>query len=160
MKQTSLILHSEIIRTQSSHADFVQLVRELDHYLAIVDGDEHDFYHQYNQIENLDHVVLLSLDGKTVSCGAFKKLGDDTVEMKRMWTRPDHRGKGCASTVLGELEQWASEEGYSNSMLETGRRMQDAVKLYLQNGYAETENYGQYIGVENSICFKKSLVKK
>ena len=152
-------LNFEIIRTESSHEDFVKLVRQLDHYLAIIDGDEHDFYHQYNQIENLDHVVLLSIDGKTVSCGAFKKLDEETVEIKRMWTLPDYRGKGCASTVLGELEHWAREEGYTNSMLETGRRMQDAIKLYLQIEYAETENYGQYIGVENSICFKKSLVK-
>ena len=152
-------MNSKIIRTESSHEDFVKLVRQLDHYLAIIDGDEHDFYHQYNQIENLDHVVLLSIDGKTVSCGAFKKLDEETVEIKRMWTLPDYRGKGCASAVLGELEHWAREEGYTNSMLETGRRMQDAIKLYLQNEYAETENYGQYIGVENSICFKKSLVK-
>ena len=152
-------MNSKIIRTESSHEDFVQLVRELDHYLAIIDGDEHDFYHQYNQIENLDPVVLLVIDGNTVSCGAFKELNKDTVEMKRMWTRPEYRGKGCASTVLGELEGWAREEGYTHSMLETGRRMQDAVKLYLQNGYAETENYGQYIGIENSICFKKTLVK-
>lgn len=152
-------MNSKIIRTESSHEDFVQLVRELDHYLAIIDGDEHDFYHQYNQIENLGHVVLLSIDGNTVSCGAFKELTEDTVEMKRMWTRPDYRGKGCASTVLGELEGWAFEKGYTHSMLETGRRMQDAVKLYLQNGYAEIENYGQYIGIENSICFKKTLVK-
>jgi putative acetyltransferase len=84
-------------------------------------------------------VVLLSIDGKTVSCGAFKKLDEETVEIKRMWTLPDYRGKGCASTVLGELEHWAREEGYTNSMLETGRRMQDAIKLYLQNEYAETE---------------------
>lgn len=152
-------MNSKIIRTESSHEDFIQLVHELDHYLAIIDGDEHDFYHQYNQIENLDHVVLLAIDGNTVSCGAFKELNEDTVEMKRMWTRPEYRGKGCASTVLGELEGWAREEGYTHSMLETGRRMQDAVKLYLQNGYAETENYGQYIGIENSICFKKTLVK-
>ena len=58
-------MNSKIIRTESSHEDFVKLVRQLDHYLAIIDGDEHDFYHQYNQIENLDHVVLLSIDGKT-----------------------------------------------------------------------------------------------
>ncbi len=49
-------MNSKIIRTESSHEDFVKLVRQLDHYLAIIDGDEHDFYHQYNQIENLDTV--------------------------------------------------------------------------------------------------------
>lgn len=151
-------MNFEIIRTQSSHEAFVRLVRELDQYLAVVDGDEHEFYHQYNQIENLDHVVLLSLDGKVMGCGAFKTLDENAVEIKRMWTEPAYRGRGVASMILSELEQWAREEGYLNSVLETGKRMEDAVKLYLRNGYEITENYGQYVGVDNSICFKKSLV--
>lgn len=151
-------MNFEIIRTQSSHEAFVHLVRKLDQYLAVVDGDEHEFYHQYNQIENLDHVILLSLDGKVMACGAFKTLDENAVEIKRMWTEPAYRGRGVASMILSELEQWAREEGYFNSVLETGKRMEDAVKLYLRNGYEITENYGQYVGVDNSICFKKSLV--
>lgn len=150
-------MNIESIRTQSTHEGFVQLVRDLDHYLAIIDGDEHAFYHQYNQIENLDHVVLLLIDGEAISCGAYKKMDEDTVEIKRMWTRPEQRGKGCASRILAELEQWAQEEGYHKTVLETGKRMQDAVKLYLRNGYEITENYGQYIGIDNSICFKKTI---
>ena len=44
----------------------------LDAELAIRDGDDHAFYHQFNGIDHLDHVVLCFENEKAVACGAFK----------------------------------------------------------------------------------------
>ncbi|MFN8324327.1 MAG: hypothetical protein U0T80_00990 [Flavobacteriaceae bacterium] len=52
------------------------------------------------------------------------------------------------------LENWAKEEGYRNAVLETGHLQKDAIHLYQKSGYEITENHGQYIGVENSVCMK------
>ena len=65
--------------------------------------------------------------------------------------------KGIASQVLTSLEQWAHELGFSRCVLETGKKQPEAIALYLKNGYTITPNYGQYIGVENSVCMKKIL---
>ncbi|HRZ97651.1 MAG TPA: hypothetical protein P5084_08845 [Paludibacter sp.] len=46
---------------------------------------------------------------------------------------------------------------FSHCVLETGIRQPDAIRLYEKNGYRTIPNYGQYIGVENSCCFKKRL---
>ncbi len=79
------------------------------------------------------------------------------MEVKRMYTVPTHRGKGLASQVLNELEKWAGELSYKSCLLETGIKQPEAIRLYQKNGYRIIPNYGQYAGVENSVCFEKHL---
>lgn len=79
------------------------------------------------------------------------------MEVKRMFTMPEARGKGLASQILNELENWARELGYKTCVLETGIRQPEAIALYQKKGYEKTNNYGQYAGVANSVCFKKEL---
>ena len=59
--------------------------------------------------------------------------------------------------ILNELETWAKELGYEKTVLETVKRQTEAVALYNKSGYKVIPNYGQYIGVDNSICFEKIL---
>ncbi|WP_312391630.1 GNAT family N-acetyltransferase [Chryseobacterium sp.] len=146
-----------ITRTDSSNKDFQYLVKFLDQDLAIRDGDEHAFYHQFNSIDQLKNCVLFYVDEKPVACGAFKKYEDDTVEIKRMYSLPESRGKGFASKILAELEIWAKEEDFTFAVLETGLKQPEAIALYQKNGYQLIPNYGQYIGIENSVCYKKTL---
>jgi len=146
-----------IIRTTSEHPGFVALVRHLDAYLAKIDGDEHAFYAQYNKIAALQNVVVAIHDGAPVGCGAFKPFDENTVEIKRMYVLPEWQGKGVAGRVLADLEQWAAELGYGRCVLETGLRMPDAVAFYTKNGYGRMENFGQYVGMENSVCFEKKI---
>jgi GNAT superfamily N-acetyltransferase len=74
-----------------------------------------------------------------------------------MFVSPGSRNKGIASKILSELENWASELSYTKCVLETGKRQPEAVGLYKKNGYKLIPNYGQYTGVENSVCFEKEL---
>ena len=145
------------LRTNSEHGDFIQLVARLDNLLAEMDGRDHDFYDQFNKINNIRNVVLVYEDNLPVSCGAIKEFDPETMEVKRMFTSDSHRGKGFATQVLTELERWALELGYSKCVLETGKRLPDAVRLYEKSGYRQIPNYGQYIQMENSICFEKKL---
>ncbi len=147
----------ELIRTDSTNPDFIELVKQLDAYLAALDGEEHSFYHQYNGIVMLSHVIVGYEDGKPVGCGAIKPLTETAVEVKRMYTLPEYRGKKIATQLLNQLENWAKELGYPICNLETGKRMPDAIALYERCGYQRIPNYGQYIGVENSVCFEKRL---
>lgn len=95
------------------------------------------------------------LDGCTVSFGAFKFYENQTVEIKRMYTKPEFRGYNFARMILIELENWALDEVFSKCILETGKRQKSAVKLYQKQGCNIIPNYGQYAEVENSICFEK-----
>ncbi|TLV02942.1 GNAT family N-acetyltransferase [Dyadobacter luticola] len=144
-----------IKRTDSENPDFVALVKMLDAYLAVTDGDEHAFYSQYNKIDKIRHVVVFYENDIAIGCGAIKPFGEDAMEVKRMFVTPQGRNKGIASKMLTELENWTKELGYSRCVLETGARQTEAIALYKKNGYQVTENYGQYVGVENSVCFEK-----
>ncbi len=145
------------LRTNSTHQDFIFLVRQLDIELATIDGDEHSFYVQYNKIDKINHVIIAYENELPIACGAIKQFSENTMEVKRMYILAPYRGKGTASGVLIQLEKWAAEMNYSHCILETGIRQPDAIRLYGKNGYLPIPNYGQYAGVENSRCFEKAL---
>lgn len=145
------------IRTNSDHPDFIQLVKLLDADLAIRDGDDHSFYAQFNKIDKIRYVVLIFENETPVGCGAFKEFDAHTVEIKRMYVVPVGRRKGIASLVLSELELWARELKFLRCVLETGKKQPEAIGAYQKNGYHLIANYGQYAGVENSVCFEKVL---
>ena len=147
----------KLVRTDSSNQDFVDLVQLLDAELTIRDGDQHDFYHQFNKIDMIKHAIVAYEDDEPVGCGAIKQFAPDAVEVKRMFTKPALRGKGIASKILRELEVWATELSYQKCILETGKKQPEAIALYTRNGYDIIANYGQYAGVENSVCFEKKL---
>ncbi|MDP3313791.1 GNAT family N-acetyltransferase [Lutibacter sp.] len=146
-----------ILRTNSENNDFIALVKQLDADLAIRDGDDHSFYAQFNKIDTIKNVIVLYENGKAVGCGALKEFDSYTMEIKRMYTISDKRGEGIASKILNELECWATELKYSTCILETGFKQPEAISLYKKNGYHIISNYGQYAGIENSVCFQKVL---
>ncbi|ANQ50482.1 GNAT family N-acetyltransferase [Flammeovirga sp. MY04] len=145
-------------RTNSENPDFISLVKLLDKFLAITDGEDHAFYDQFNKIDKIKYVVVGYEDQKAVSCGAIKAYNDNTMEVKRMFTLSEARGKGIATKVLKELEQWTTELGYQRCILETGIRQHEAIRLYQKNEYKLIPNYGQYEGVEESKCFEKLMI--
>ncbi|MBC7885481.1 MAG: GNAT family N-acetyltransferase [Saprospiraceae bacterium] len=148
---------TKILRTSADHPDFKFLVKMLDVDLAIKDGDEHSFYAQFNKINAIKYVILLYENEVVLGCGAIKEFDTHTMEIKRMYVIPPYRNMGYATEILCSLEKWASEMTFSKCILETGKRQQEAIELYLKNGYTIIPNYGQYAGVENSICFEKSI---
>lgn len=150
-------MKTEIIRTNSENIDFINLIVELDAYLKITDEDEHDFYNQYNNIDVIKYVVVVYINNVAVGCGAIKKLNDTSMEIKRMYVSTTQRGVGIAQKLIAELEIWTKELGFKKCVLETGKRQKAAVKFYKKCNYKVIENYGQYIGMENSICFEKNV---
>ena len=147
----------EIVRSAEDNADFLSLVELLDAELRIRDGEEHGFYAQFNKPVGLGGVVIAFDDGEPVGCGAFKRYEEGVAEIKRMYVKPESRGRRIAALVLAELESWAAELGFTKCILETGHKQPEAIALYSREGYSVIPNYGQYVGVDNSVCLKKTL---
>lgn len=152
-----MIAMTEFVRTTSENADFRKLINALDEDLYKRNGEAQLQYRQYNQVDLIDHVVVVYFEGKPVGCGCFKRFDDQTVEMKRMFVKTEMRGRQLAAQMLQELEKWAVEEGNIAAVLETGHRQVEAIRLYTVAGYSLIENYGQYVDMEESICFRKEL---
>ncbi len=147
----------ELLRTNSGNRNFKELVNDLDTELAIVDGEEHAFYSQYNSIHTLNYVLIAMDESKAIGCGAMKEIEPKVFEIKRMYVESDSRGKGIGGKILKALEMWAMELNIEKCVLETGKKQQEAIALYNRSGYKLTPNYGQYKDIANSICFEKLL---
>ncbi len=146
-----------LVRTNSDNSDFRELVALLDADLQIRDGAEHSFYAQFNKIDKIREVIVAYENEKAIGCGAFKKYSAGAAEIKRMFVRPENRGRGIAGKILTELETWAKELNFSECILETGVKQPEAIRLYQKSGYEKIPSYGQYLNVENSVCMKKSI---
>ena len=99
----------KLTRANSDNQAFQGLVKALDAYLAEKDGQEHAFYAQYNKIDKIKYVVVAFEGAIPVACGAIKEFSEGIMEVKRMYTVPEFRGKGFAALVLKELEKWTGE---------------------------------------------------
>ncbi|PRA97704.1 GNAT family N-acetyltransferase [Chryseobacterium sp. MYb7] len=146
-----------ILRTNSSNTDFQNLVKSLDATLSEHNGENDDFFAQFNTIDTIKNCIIAYIDDMPAACGAFKPFSEDTVEIKRMFTDPEFRKKGLGSAIVKELESWAAELNFKKAVLETSRDLKSAISVYERNGFSRIPNYGQYIGVEQSVCYGKEL---
>jgi putative acetyltransferase len=148
----------QLKRTNSDDPDFKTLVAELNHELRVRNGEIMEIYEQFNIIEENNTVVIAYLNNELAGCGCFKKYDNISIEVKRMFVRPNSRGNGISKMILVELESWAKELGFAVSVLETGARQAEALSLYPKAGYQLIPNYGQYAGLADSVCFKKEII--
>lgn len=144
-----------IFRTDSTHKDFQMLVKSLDATLAEHNGENDDFFAQFNTIDTIKNCIVVYIDGIPAACGAFKPFSEDTVEIKRMFTHPEFRKKGLGSAIVKELENWASELNFKKAVLETSQDLKSAISVYEKSGFYRIPNYGQYVGIEQSVCYEK-----
>ena len=152
--QINMIIH----RTDSNSSGFQTLVKYLDATLAEHNGDQDAFFAQFNKIDMIKNCIVVYIDEIPAACGAFKELSGDTVEIKRMFTNSQFRKKGLGSSIIKELENWAKELGYQKAVLETSKDLTNAISVYEKNGFQRISNYGQYIGVDSSVCYEKNLI--
>jgi len=149
-----------MIRTDSEHVDFRMLAALLDLDLVIRDGDDHAFYARFNQIESIKELVIAYQRRMLVACGVIKPFTATAAEVKRMFVRPDYKKQSIAAKALSGLENWATELGFSLCVLETGKKRPEAIGLYQKAYYRITDNYEQYIGIDNSVYMNKPLIVK
>jgi GNAT superfamily N-acetyltransferase len=83
------------------------------------------------------HGAFLALvsEGRAVAGGAFRRRDAETAELKRIWTSSAHRRRGLARRIVHELENAATDLGYTRIYLTTGPRQPEAKALYLAAGY-------------------------
>jgi len=82
-----------LYRTNSEDNDFINLVFKLDEYLHIIDGDKHPFFAQFNKLDSIKNAIVAYEDKVPAGCGAIKQYNEDTMEVKRMYVKPEARGR-------------------------------------------------------------------
>jgi GNAT superfamily N-acetyltransferase len=103
-------------------------------------------------------VFLLAREaGRALGCGALRSLGEPVVEIKRMYVRPEARGRGVGAAILTALEHEAVERGFRVVRLETGPLQPEALHLYERSDYREIPCFGAYAAGAASRCFERRL---
>jgi GNAT superfamily N-acetyltransferase len=101
---------------------------------------------------------VVGYDGaEPVATGGLRAGADGAMEIKRMYVRPQWRGRGLARVVLADLEQRARDLGATRIVLETGERQPEAIRLYETSGYVRIEGFGHYACSPMSVSFGKGL---
>ncbi|MGO1052731.1 bifunctional helix-turn-helix transcriptional regulator/GNAT family N-acetyltransferase [Crossiella sp. CA198] len=82
-------------------------------------------------------LLVATLHGEPVGCGALKLHRPDWAEVKRMWVSPTVRGLGLGRRLLAELESRAAARGVRTLRLETNQALAEAIGLYRAAGFRE-----------------------
>ena len=87
-------------------------------------------------------LYIVKYDDKYSGCIGLRKLEDGICEMKRLYLKPELRGKGIGNELVSLIIQDARNIGYSKMRLDTIKeKMPNAVRLYEKYGFHKTEKY-------------------
>ncbi len=87
-------------------------------------------------------LYLLKDKNNYAGCIALREIADGISEMKRLYVRPEFRGKGYGLLMCNRLIEEAKLIGYKKMRLDTiGERMKKALGLYKALGFIEIESY-------------------
>lgn len=101
--------------------------------------------------------LLVSRSGVPIGCGAIRRIEERTGELKRMYVRPEDRGRGIGGLLLDSLEAEARALGLSRLVLETGTRQQEALALYQRAGFSDIAPFDEYVNSPLSVCMAKEI---
>jgi putative acetyltransferase len=102
-------------------------------------------------------VFIAPDDGKAVACGALKRHAAGIGEVKRMYTRPSHRGLKIGAMIVQRIEALARQEGLKRLVLETGDRHAAAWTVYERAGFTRCGPVLDYPESEWSVFYHKAL---
>jgi putative acetyltransferase len=152
-----LTLQIEQISPETPEA--VTLIDELDSYLNQLPYTA-DSRHAFSVDKLIREGVVFfiaTIDNELAGCGGIKCFDNEYAEVKRMYVRPIHRGKGLGKTILNHLASYAAEHKINLLRLETGIYQVEAIGLYEAWGFKRRSPFGDYKEHPLSLYFEKSL---
>lgn len=108
-----------------------------------------DIQHYDEEIKHLEakygkpfgRLYLSYCDEEVAGCVGLRKIDEQNCEMKRLYVRPEFRGKQIGNQLVKKIIEDAKEIGYSHMLLDTLPFLGTAIEMYRKYGFYETESY-------------------
>lgn len=134
------------------------LIAELNATLLELTPPEFCFHLTVEQMAGPATTLFVARDeGSAVGCGALHRHGDGVAEVKRMYTRPSHRGRKVGQMIVERIEALARQEGIGKLVLETGDRHPAAWTVYERAGFTRCGPVLDYPDSKWSVFYEKNL---
>jgi putative acetyltransferase len=101
---------------------------------AHTDADLEDLYSHYLAAGG-DFRVLTTEAGEIVGSIGLKPVDKRTIELRKMYLRPEHRGRRHGRRMLEWAITRSRELGYKRITLETAAVLKEAIALYTSHGF-------------------------
>lgn len=121
---------------------------------SLIEGDKTfaEYLQQQNYDQEVQHleekygrpngrIFVAFYEGKLAGCIGLKKIDDETCEMKRLYVRPEFRGKHIGNILASRIIEEAKNIGYKSMVLDTLPFLTSAIKMYKKIGFYEIEQY-------------------
>jgi len=136
----------------------VPLIEALDAYATALYPPESNHLLDVGSLSDAAVSFLVArAEGEAIGCGAVLRDPRGWGEVKRMFVRPNQRGKGIGVRVLAELEALVIGSGLTLLRLETGIHNREALALYRRAGFTERGPFGDYASDPLSVFMEKRV---
>jgi putative acetyltransferase len=159
MQRTSVNAETLTIRAERpDQPDVMRLIEALDaHAIALYPPESNHLLDVAALCEPAVTFLVVRADGEAVGCGALLRDPRGWGEIKRMYVRPQQRGRGIGQRVLAELEAIARANRLPLLRLETGIHNTEALALYRRSGFMECAAFGDYAPDPLSVFMEKRI---
>lgn len=148
-----------IIAVESPLSDDMRaMIGELNAILGALTPEDANYSMSAEEMAGPEITVFVArVDGKAAACGALHRHEGGVGELKRFYSRPDHRGQGLAKQILDHVLRRAAEEGFDRLVLETGHNYDSARRLYETAGFEECGPVLDYPDSPYSVFYSRPL---
>ena len=147
-----------ITQERADTPDAMALVEELETHLASLYPRESRHGYSVEKLLRQGVLFFVLRDGDVpAGCGGIQLYGSEYGELKRMYVRPQFRGRGFGKLLLAHLIALARQNGIGVVRLETGIHQQEAIALYERAGFERIGPFGEYREDPLSRCYQKRI---
>lgn len=157
----------ELVHAYTHKDDVKALFTEYTNMLTEGDSKFKEYLAIQNYNEELEHLevkyglphgrlYLVCCDGMPAGCIGLRKLDDLNCEMKRLYVRPNFRGKHIGDCLVRKIIDDAKEIGYKHMLLDTLPFLTKAIHMYKKYGFYEIPCYNDS-PVDSTIYMKLDL---
>lgn len=127
-------------------------------YLTLQNYDEEIAHLEKKYGPPWGRLYLARWEGQTAGCIGLRRLDSENCEMKRLYVRPEFRGRQIGDGLVRRIIADAKETGYSHMLLDTLPFLESALRMYKRFGFYEIPCYNNS-PMESSIYMKLDLKK-